>query len=613
MKWHFSPQLSDQVETEITQRDQFDNDDVDISETIVREAIQNSLDAAVDDPCRVKVTFRWIDKEHGLCPEFIKSLFDGQKRHAEAAEIDTSELDFDNPKALVIEDFGTCGLTGSINSKDNEHFSDFWRRHGKSHKKGKSRGRWGLGKLVYSTTSRIGAFFGVTRRKGDDSLLLMGQTVLNLRTVDEKEYPPHAFFADLENKDDIYRRIPVPVQDTQLVDDFCNNFSIQRGEEPGLSVVIPFPNPAFDVESMISVAMANYFYPLVTGQLVLQFNDLVIDQQNVREMTKKYAEDRFHQIDILFDFIEKVYTAESGQLLELKPSWIDDKKLDADDFDEATLESIRNSFSQGELVALSLPITIKKKDGTKQETKFSVYIKRPQELTKGRDLYVRGGLTLPAEAKFRDRRALGAMIAEDEPICSFLGDAENAAHTQWTTNTEKLRRNFQAPQPIVGVIKKSVIQLYDLLAEVTEDEDEDALQDFFWFDEPDAGTKKKRKKPKPPRPIGPITPKSPSLLQLGQIDGGFHISNTDDLSADKLPKEITVTAAYDVSKGSAFKKYSSHDFTVGKNGNITTEIEGNVKVISSKENTWTLEAHEVPFKFKATGFDINRDLKIKFT
>ena len=611
MKWRFSPQLADQVETEITQRDQFNNDDVDISETIVREAIQNSLDAAVDDPCRVKVSFRWIDAEHGLSSQFFKSLFDAQKRHAEAADIDTSQLDFDNPMALVIEDFGTCGLTGSINSKDDKHFSDFWRRHGKSHKTGKSRGRWGLGKLVYSTTSQIGAFFGVTRRVDDGEPLLMGQTVLNLRTVDDIQYPPHAFFADLENEDDIYSRIPVPIKDPQFLADFCSNFSIQREDDPGLSVIIPFPDPAFDIESMIGVAMANYFYPLITGQLVLQFDDLVINQENVREMTKKYAGDHFDQIDILFDFIEEVYTAESGQLLTLKPSWLDDKKLDEDDFDEATLESIRNSFSQGELVALSLPVTIKKKDGTSQESKFSVYIKRPDELTKGRDIYVRGGLTLPAEAKFRDRRALGAMIAEDEPICAFLGDAENAAHTQWTTNTEKLRHNYKASQPIVTVIKKSVLQLYDLLAEVTEEEDEDALQNFFWFDEPDTGTKRRRKKPKPPKPPGPIIPKSPPLLSISKINGGFHISNTENLTSEMLPKEVKVMAAYEVSKGNAYKKYSTHDFTVGTNGNISTEIEGNVKVISAQGNTWVLEINEAPFKFTATGFDANRDLKIK--
>lgn len=43
MKWHFTPYPADLVETEVTQRDQFNNDDVDLAETIVREAAQNSL------------------------------------------------------------------------------------------------------------------------------------------------------------------------------------------------------------------------------------------------------------------------------------------------------------------------------------------------------------------------------------------------------------------------------------------------------------------------------------------------------------------------------------------------------------------------------------------
>lgn len=65
MKWHFSPQLPGQVETEVTQRDQFSNDEVELAETIVREAVQNSLDAAVDDPANIRVTFKWLDKSKG--------------------------------------------------------------------------------------------------------------------------------------------------------------------------------------------------------------------------------------------------------------------------------------------------------------------------------------------------------------------------------------------------------------------------------------------------------------------------------------------------------------------------------------------------------------------
>src|SRR5690349_22782615 len=41
-------------------------------------------------------------------------------------------LDLGMPKLLVIEDFGTTGLLGAIDSKDKRNFSDFWRRDRKS-------------------------------------------------------------------------------------------------------------------------------------------------------------------------------------------------------------------------------------------------------------------------------------------------------------------------------------------------------------------------------------------------------------------------------------------------------------------------------------------------
>jgi hypothetical protein len=611
MGWHFSPQLADQVETEITQRDQFNNDEVDLAETIVREAVQNSLDAAVDDPLRVRVTFNWVDKNSGLDPVFFQSLFTDQLIHADAAELDLASLDFGNPEALVIEDYGTSGLTGSISEKDDNHFSDFWRRHGKSHKTGKSRGRWGLGKLVYSTTSRIGVFFGVTVREGSEDKYLMGQTVLNLRNVNDVQYPPHAFYSDLEHEGDVYKQIPVPIKSTSYVDTFTDNFSLGRAGAPGLSVIIPFPNRAFNREHMIGVAIGNYFYPLITGQLVLEFNGVEINSDNVREHAKTYAAKRFNQIDILFDFVEEAYKAEQEQLLQLKPSWIDDKLLDENDFSHETLAQIRQKFKDGELVGVSLPVVIKLKDGSVKESFFSVYIKRPEELKKGVDLYVRGGLTLPGEAKFRDRRALGAMIAEDEAICAFLGDAENAAHTQWTTNTEKLSKNYRNSQPLVTVIKKSVIQLYDLLAGVVEEKDEDALQDFFWYDEPENTKKKNRKKaPKPKDTIPDFEAKQPNF-NVTAIDGGFTITNANGLTLEKLPKELTVEAAYDVVKGNAFKKYSPHDFKMGKNGDITLYGTGGAKMISARENKWVVKITDVPFRLRAIGFDKSRDLKIK--
>ena len=286
----------------------------------------------------------------------------------------------------------------------------------------------------------------------------MGQTVLGLRTVNGAQYLPHAFYSDLDHKNDNLKRIPVPIKSGEKVNKFIKNFSLRSNGEPGLSVIIPFPNKKFKSEQMIGFAISSYFYPLMTGQVVFQFNGTEINKKNVRENAKKYASEIFQQ-DILFDFIDEISQAKQGELLQLKSSWIDGKLLDEDDLD--TSNKIKRQFLNGELVGVLLPVKIELKDRSKKKSSFSVYIKRPQELQKGLDLYIRGGLTLPGETKFGARRALGAMIAEEGSICAFLGDAENPAHTRWVASAEKLTGNYKNSKSLVTKIKKSVIQVYD--------------------------------------------------------------------------------------------------------------------------------------------------------
>ena len=74
MKWYFPEQLPGEVDNEVTQRDQFSNDEFDLSQTIVREAIQNSLDAARHDPPNVTVSFRWIDLSNESRAKYLKDI-----------------------------------------------------------------------------------------------------------------------------------------------------------------------------------------------------------------------------------------------------------------------------------------------------------------------------------------------------------------------------------------------------------------------------------------------------------------------------------------------------------------------------------------------------------
>lgn len=606
MAWHFPRQRADQVEQDITQRDQFSNDDVALSETIIRESVQNSLDAAADDSV-VRVAYRLLTVNDGLDVDFIRQITAEQIPHAISAGLDLEDVNFNSPSVLVIEDFGTKGLTGPTDRIDNDHFSDFWRRHGKSHKTGKSRGRWGLGKLVYSTTSEIGVFFGATSRQGDPEIHVMGQTVLALRTYQGHRYTPHAFFADMTS-DDPEEALPVPLRDANLVRRFINNFKLEREGEPGLSVIIPFPNRSFSIENMIGVSVENYFYPLITGQLVLRFDNMEIGSQNVRECADKYAKDAFHDIDPLFDFVEGAHGLEDHNLLTLKESWIDDKKLDEDDFEAEDLEGIRSQFVNGQIIGLRLPLNLTKKTGESVRTCFKVFIQKPEHLNAGLDLYVRGGLTVPGERKFGSRKALGAMIADEEEICSFLGDAENAAHTKWIASAEKLKKNWKNPADKVKVIKHAVLNLYDMLAQDVEEEDEKGLAKFFSIPEEEETRRKPRKTP--PKPV--IDPPQPprQRVALTKFKDGFRISGPQDACTSLYPCTIKVRAAYEVIRGNAFSKYSSDDFSFGKRGGIVLSAEGSCSIDHVGENRITVTAIGPDFVLQATGFDENRDLKV---
>ena len=103
------------------------------------------------------------------------------------------------------------------------------------------------------------------------------------------------------------------------------------------------------------------FYPLITGQLTLEFNDAKIDSTNVRDFAEKYAKDAFNDIDPLFDFVEGAYQYDDSELLMLRESWADDKKLDENDFEQEDIDRMRAKFINGELIGLKLPLSLTRK------------------------------------------------------------------------------------------------------------------------------------------------------------------------------------------------------------------------------------------------------------
>ena len=107
MTWQFIPQPKSSVDYGITQRDDFSNENVGLEETIVRESVQNSLDAHSGGDKPVKVTFRWYAEGDGLDKNYLKALLEEQIPHAEVSGIDTRSVLEGEARVLSIEDFNT--------------------------------------------------------------------------------------------------------------------------------------------------------------------------------------------------------------------------------------------------------------------------------------------------------------------------------------------------------------------------------------------------------------------------------------------------------------------------------------------------------------------------
>ena len=102
------------------------------------------------------------------------------------------------------------------------------------------------------------------------------------------------------------------------------------------------------------------------------------------------------------------------------------------------------------------------------------------------------------------------------------------------------------------------------------------------------------------------------MINLNKVTGGFTLTNTDDFPADRLPHDIKLEIAYEVTKGNAFKKYSPHDFKLGNRDVIKCSGSSkSIKVLSSKHNVMEIQITDLPFQLSVTGFDSNRDLKIQ--
>lgn len=599
-------QQDDEVEQEVTQRDQFNTDEVTLVSTLIREPHQNSLDAPDGTGNPVRTCLRVVEPvvENRA---YFNELFSGLVPHLKASGIDIVSTDLSMPRILVIEDFGTTGLIGDFaDKKDKCPFNNFWRRIGRSTKGGAAGGRWGLGKLVFSSASQIQTFFGLTVRQNDPNPTpyLMGQAVLANRELDGKAYAPHVFFAKPGPTG-----LQLPVSEKSQISAFRNAFGITRENEPGLSIAIPFILPQITEEALLPEVLQNYFFPILTGRLVVQVGKSLVSAATFDEISAKYGWGIPEANSALVSFVRELHTAKQPDVV-LKASWPESME---DAIDEVTLGALRAKLNNpSSLVHVRAPIVLTRKNGESCETAFDLFLKRAPEGARGRALYVRSSITVPDEARyFTPRQTFGALIARDEGVTSFLGDAENPAHTKWNGQADKLK-NWKNASTKLREIRNSLSRLQNALMQAAETVEPEALKDLFSIKDTIQSKAPEIKHPRPtpvPRPDIPVGPKP--WYRIDRVTGGFVVRHGEGLNEGDLPFDLKVKVAYDVTRGNAFSKFKPYDFDFNKNKIALAATGANCSIIAANEITLTVESAQ--FSVELQGFDGNRDLIVKAT
>jgi hypothetical protein len=592
--WRYSPIPDDQVAPDVTQRDQFNNDSVELKQAIVREGTQNSTDQPSGaDPVHIRFAIRTLsDSEATELQELMEPLIP----HCETCGLDLSGV-FDKPaRVLSIEDFNTTGLVGAIDRHDDGNFAGFWRKHGGSNKDPSKGGSHGLGKLVFSASSRMGAIFGLTITEGGKPWL-MGQSILNNHKIGEKRLPAHGFWTNTPPGS-----IQLPDSDAERIAAATDLFGWQRTNETGLSIAVPYPLASISEDALSAAVVTNYFFPIIAGSLIVTVGDQTIDASNLFEVADAHPdisdEERGH-----LDFVRSVAAAAKAEPDFVLDQFPGDRRLTQEDFDEDLLKKVRDKFAAGELVSIRLPIKVKPKHAPDEMTSVDLYLSEKPDDAHPWALFARNSLVLPGEQKdaFREA-AFGALIATDSGIVRLLRDAENPAHTKWNAR-EKVRKNWRNGEATVRDIRFCLRDLHRIITAEARQEYRDLLIDVLSIKDPE-GKKRKGKRNKTPPPTPPKP--TPRVVQETRIENGVRLSGGPGAGTKAYPIRLRVRLAYDMLTGNPFKAHSPLDFDLTKKA-ISTSLT-NAAIRTSRPNALLIEVTDKDFKIDITGFDPNRDL-----
>lgn len=630
-RWHFSPKrpsdkTRDPVASEFFSSDAIKN----AGEALVREGIQNSLDARTDRVSGKAVVRIYLSGQSGaLAPERHKSWFETAWTHYGAPKngLKPESIGADQPcRYLAFEDFGTTGLTGDreqyqpVEGVTNAFFN-FFRAEGKTDKAGDDRGRWGVGKQVFPRSSQAQTFFGYTETP--EGGFLMGGCVLKHHSIGDTCFKPDGFWGEtLRIADD---NLTIPVSSPEVIAAFRRDFMLQRQPgQYGLSVVVPWLDDseegkdkrAFERGTLTLAVIEGYFIPILEGRLEVSVEDQAgttrisrdtyreaLTQLSVSADDKRRAE--LERVEALVALVENAQrgTARSFVLppcSDTKAAWSDGMLT------EGTANEMRQLLADGGTLELTAIVTVRPKGGQPERDSFRCFVTKADRLSI-RPCHVREDIVIPSVDSSRINGYVCVVRIDGGPLATLLGDSEGPAHTEWQASSRNFKDKYVYGGLVIDFVSQFPAELLRRVHANSKQLDRRLLLDLFQDQgpEPSPVVGPKPPGPKPPPPVV-VVPK-PAKFRISDTATGFTVASAG--TGLPIGTTLEIQTAYETSKGNAFKAYNKNDFQL-----TDREFEVNVdgcRVEERAANAIAIVTEAGQFTCSVSGFDVNRDVVVK--
>jgi hypothetical protein len=520
---------------------------------------------------------------------------------------------------LVVEDFGTTGLTGDIESDDvdgeQNNFVDFVRSDGRTRKGGGDRGSWGVGKNVFPRASRINTFIVYTVRHDDKRRLAIGKAILKIRRVGDVQYEPWCYLAADWPSDNV----PRPYGDQAFIDRLREDFRLIRDDEPGLSLIVPWLDPEVSHDDLYRAVVEQFHYAILAGGLTVT----LVEGDSERKLTQDNLADQVQSdhpdLAPMIDLAAWSLTVSDHERLHLDALPPDAPQKWSEELVPADVrQAIKDKLTQRQRVAVRVPVHVHPVDGDPQRTFFDVYLEHHDQDRTIRPEFFREQLAISGV-----KRAVGVpkvrplVVIDDEPLASLLRDAEPPNHTDWDQKTAHFRKRYQGGNHVITFVKTAVKQLMGFVRSGDDQPDPTVAIDFFAVPErdehpapPDRRPRRRNGGEESDGPDELPTPR-PRRFTVAEIDGGFVIRPGHPDA--EPPRRLDVKMAYDVLSGSPWTQYEPADFDLKRRdrSGIRIVTSDNVDHAIADSNRIQLRIDGPDFEVYVTGFDRNRDLIVR--